>query len=76
MTAQVHKLAGEKQLNQVFGMITNTPAKNCLLPEYGVAVGQPANFVVLNAATPAQAVLQGGGALFCQVGTKSWQINV
>ena len=76
LTAQVHKLAGEKQLNQVFGMITNTPAKNCLLPEYGVAVGQPANFVVLNAATPAQAVLQGGGALFCQVGTKSWQINV
>ena len=63
LTAQVHKLAGERQLAEVFRMITEHPAANCLLEDYGLREGREADFVVLDACSPAQAVLRGGGVL-------------
>ena len=60
LTAQVHKLAGEEQLTEVFRMITENPAANCMLSDYRLQEGQRADFVVLNAQSPAQAVLSGG----------------
>lgn len=45
-------------------MITENPAANCMLSGYGLREGQRADFAVLNAQSPAQAVLNGGGVLF------------
>ena len=63
LTAQVHKLAGENQLTQVFRMITENPAANCLISDYGLREGCRADFVLLDAQSPAQAILRGGGVL-------------
>ena len=63
LTAQVHKLAGERRLAEVFRMITENPAANCLLEDYPLREGRVADFVVLDARSPAQAVLRGGGVL-------------
>ncbi len=63
LAAQVHKLAGERRLAEVFRMITENPAANCLLEDYPLREGRVADFVVLDARSPAQAVLRGGGVL-------------
>ena len=68
LTAQVHKLAGEEELEAVFDMITSVPARNCLLEGYGIREGQQADLVILDADSPAEAVRRGGGVLLQYAG--------
>lgn len=75
LTAQVHKLAGENQLTQVFRMITENPAANCLISDYGLREGCRADFVLLDAQSPAQAVLRGGGVLLRYAGGSPLEIE-
>lgn len=54
-TAQIGTSAG---LETCFEMITSQPARMMRLDDYGIALGQPADMVMLNATTPADVVAE------------------
>jgi len=45
-----------RELAACFDLVTSAPARLMNLPDYGIAVGVPADIVVLNAAEPAMAI--------------------
>jgi cytosine deaminase len=49
MTAHVSQMTGTDEIEACFDMITNNGACSLNLSQYGLAVGNPANIVVLNA---------------------------
>lgn len=57
LTAQIHKLGTQKELEQVYRMITYNPAKSALLEGYGTTPGCYADLVLLDAPTAAEAIL-------------------
>lgn len=56
MTVHVAQMTGLAEIDACFEMITVNSARTLHLPDYGIAVGHPANIVVLNAATPFEAL--------------------
>jgi cytosine/creatinine deaminase len=56
--ANVLQIAGPEQLRECFAMLTQRSARLLNITDYGLAVGNPADIVVLDAATPEQAVAE------------------
>lgn len=56
--ANVLQIAGPVQLRECFAMLTERSARLLNLSDYGLAVGNPADIVVIDAATPEQAVAE------------------
>jgi cytosine deaminase len=56
--ANVLQIAGPAQLRALFGMLTDRPARLLNLKDYGIAVGNPADLVVIDAKTPEQAIAE------------------
>ena len=56
MYANVVQRGTEAELNDCFAMLTERPARIMRQKDYGIAVGNPADLVVWNAKTPAEAV--------------------
>jgi cytosine deaminase len=56
--ANVLQLAGPAQLRECFAMLTSRSAGLLKLPDYGLAVGNPADIAVIDAETPEQAVAE------------------
>jgi cytosine deaminase len=56
--ANVLQVAGPAQLRECFAMLTERSARLLNLTDYGLAVGNPADIVVIDAATPEQAVAE------------------
>lgn len=56
MTVHVAQMTGLTEIDACFEMITTNSARTLHLLDYGIAVGNPANIVVLNAATPFDAL--------------------
>lgn len=54
--ANVLQRGTEEDLSECFAMLTNRPARILRRNDYGIAVGNPADFVVWNAKTPAEVV--------------------
>ncbi|NLC26089.1 MAG: amidohydrolase family protein [Fastidiosipila sp.] len=63
LTAKVHKFCSRKELRQVFSMITYNSAKNALVSDYGLSTGCKADLVLLDAATPEEAILDNAAKL-------------
>lgn len=57
LTAQVHKLGTNWQFFKLMQMITFQPAKNALLPNYGILPGCDADLVILDAPSVTEAIL-------------------
>jgi cytosine/creatinine deaminase len=56
--ANVLQIAAPEQLRECFAMLTQRSSRLLNLTDYGLAVGNPADIVVLDAATPEQAVAE------------------
>jgi cytosine deaminase len=56
--ANVLQIAAPEELRQLFGMLTDRSARLLNLRDYGLAPGNPADIVVIDAATPEQAVAE------------------
>ena len=56
--ANVLQIAGPVQLRECFAMLTERSARLLNLTDYGLAVGNPADIVVIDAVTPEQAVAE------------------
>ena len=56
--ANVLQIAGALQLRECFAMLTERSARLLNLTHYGLAVGNPADIVVIDAETPEQAVAE------------------
>ena len=56
--ANVLQIAGPVQLRECFAMLTERSARLLNLTDYGLAVGNPADMVVIDAITPEQAVAE------------------
>jgi cytosine deaminase len=56
--ANVVQIALPEQLRELFGMLTDHSARLLNLKDYGLAVGNPADLVVIDAATPEQAIAE------------------
>jgi|SRR5271165_1601457 len=56
--ANVLQIAGRERLSECFGMLTERSARLLNLTDYGLAVGNPADIVVIDAATPEQAIAE------------------
>jgi cytosine deaminase len=56
--ANILQLAGPRQVGECFAMLTSRSAALLKLSDYGLAVGNPADIVVIDAATPEQAVAE------------------
>ena len=56
--SNVLQIGGPEQLRELFGMLTNRSARLLNLKDYGIAVGNPADLVVIDAATPEQAIAE------------------
>ena len=56
--ANVLQIAGPVQLRECFAMLTERSARLLNLTDYGVAVGNPADIIVIDAITPEQAVAE------------------
>jgi cytosine deaminase len=56
--ANVLQLAAPAELRALFGMLTDRSARLLNLTDYGLAVGNPADLVVIDAATPEQAIAE------------------
>jgi cytosine/creatinine deaminase len=56
--ANVVQVAGPVQLRECFAMLTERSARLLNLTDYGLAVGNPADIVVIDAITPEQAVAE------------------
>lgn len=58
MYANLLQLAGAPQLRECFAMLTERSAALLKLPDYGLAIGNPADIAVIDAATPEQAIAE------------------
>jgi cytosine/creatinine deaminase len=58
LQANVCQIGHQHQLRECFAMLTERSARLMNLRDYGIAVGNPADIVVLDAATPEQAVAE------------------
>lgn len=56
--ANVLQIAGPLQLSECFAMLTERSARLLNLGDYGLAVGNPADIVVIDAAAPEQAIAE------------------
>jgi cytosine/creatinine deaminase len=56
--ANVLQIAGPGQLRECFAMLTERSARLLNLTDYGLAVGNPADIVVIDAVTPEQAIAE------------------
>ena len=56
--ANVLQVADPEQLRECFAMLTQRSARLLNLTDYGLAVGNPADIVVIDAATPEQAIAE------------------
>jgi cytosine deaminase len=56
--ANVLQIAQPAQLREIFAMLTKRSARLLNLTDYGIAVGNPADIVVIDAASPEQAVAE------------------
>jgi cytosine deaminase len=56
--ANVLQVAGSVQLRECFSMLTERSARLLNLSDYGLAVGNPADIVVIDANTPEQAIAE------------------
>ncbi len=56
--ANVLQIAGLMQLRECFAMLTERSARLLNLTDYGLAVGHPADIVVIDATTPEQAIAE------------------
>jgi cytosine deaminase len=58
LQANVCQIGRNDQLRECFAMVTERSARLLNLTDYGIAVGNPADIVVIDAATPEQAVAE------------------
>jgi len=58
MHANVLQIAAPEELRDLFGMLTERSAKLLNLKDYGLMPGNPADLVVIDAATPEQAIAE------------------
>lgn len=58
MHANILQLAAPQQLRDLFGMLTERSARLLNLKDYGLAVGKPADLVVIDAQSPEQAIAE------------------
>jgi cytosine deaminase len=58
LQANVAQHGSDEDLAGIFGMLTDSAARLLRLPDYGIKVGNPADLVVVDAATPAQAIAE------------------
>ena len=56
--ANVLQIARPEQLRECFAMLTERSARVLNMTDYGLAVGKPADIVVIDAATPEQAIAE------------------
>jgi cytosine deaminase len=56
--ANVLQISQPAQLREIFAMLTEHSARLLILTDYGIAVGNPADFVVIDAGSPEQAVAE------------------
>jgi len=56
MALHVAQMTGRQQMLDVYHMITSNSARALALPDYGIAEGNPANLIVLNAADRIEAL--------------------
>jgi cytosine deaminase len=56
--ANVLQIAQPAQLREIFAMLTERSARLLNLTDYGIAVGNPADIVIIDAETPEQAVAE------------------
>ena len=56
MTVHLAQMTGLSEIDACFEMITSNSARTLHLQDYGIQTGHPANIVVLNAATPFDAL--------------------
>jgi cytosine deaminase len=56
--ANVLQIAAPEELRELFLMLTERSARLLNLKDYGIAVGNPADLVVIDAATPEQAIAE------------------
>ena len=56
--ANVLQIAAPEELRALFGMLTERSGRLLNLKDYGIAVGNPADLVVIDAATPEQAIAE------------------
>jgi len=63
LQANVCQIGEARRLRECFYMITERSAKLMNLPDYGIAIGNPADIVVMDAKTPEQAVAEVRGPL-------------
>jgi cytosine deaminase len=56
--ANVLQISQPAQLREIFAMLTERSARLLNLTDYGIAVGNPADFVVIDAGSPEQAVAE------------------
>ncbi len=58
LQANCCQISTDSDLAGLFSMISDVPARTMNLTDYGIAVGNPADLVVIDAASPAQAVAE------------------
>jgi cytosine deaminase len=63
LQANVCQIGRADQLRECFAMLTERPARLMNLKDYGIAVGNPADIVVIDAMTPEQAVAENAAPL-------------
>jgi cytosine deaminase len=56
--ANVLQIAGTERLRDLFGMLTDRSARLLNIKDYGLAPGNPADLVVIDAASPEQAIAE------------------
>jgi cytosine deaminase len=63
LQANVCQIGHARRLRDLFAMCTERPARLMNLKDYGIAVGNPADIVVIDAMTPEQAVAENAAPL-------------
>jgi cytosine deaminase len=63
LQANVCQISHPHRLRECFAMLTDRPARLMNLNDYGIAVGNPADIVVIDALTPEQAVAENAAPL-------------
>lgn len=63
LQANVCQISHAHRLRDCFAMLTDRPARLMNLPDYGLAIGNPADIVVIDARTPEQAVAENAAPL-------------
>ena len=58
MHANLLQVAAPEEMRELFGMLTGSSARLLNIKDYGIASGNPADLVVIDAATPEQAIAE------------------